>query len=332
MAEIVLGIASSHGPQLRMRPEVWREYGDRGRKQATHWYAGKTYTFEELAELRASDHFERECTDETFQRRFDACQAAIAHLGETLRTAAPDVCILIGDDQHEAFFDENMPVFAVYNGETVDDAPPSGRGLGGMIDTEVENAPKERISHPTDAVLADHLIGSLIEAGFDVARTSRLPDGRDGGVIGHAFHYLYRRLMGNQVIPHVPIMVNTYYPPNVPTARRSYALGRELRRAVESWDSNARVAIMASGGLSHTVIEEDFDARVLDGLKHDDFEKLTGYPDVRFRGGTSEIKNWIALGGAMSGTGLDMSVVDYVPCYRTEAGNGCAMGFAEWLG
>jgi hypothetical protein len=25
-----------------------------------------------------------------------------------------------------------------------------------------------------------------------------------------------------------------------------------------------------------------------------------------------------------------MKLVDYVPCYRTEAGNGCAMGFAEW--
>ncbi|MCH7564181.1 MAG: hypothetical protein IH968_10195, partial [Gemmatimonadetes bacterium] len=94
MAEIVLGIASSHGPQLRMRPEVWRQYGDRGRQQATHWFAGKTYSFPELAELRASDHFERECTDEKFQRRFDACQAAIAHLGDTLRDTPPDVCIL----------------------------------------------------------------------------------------------------------------------------------------------------------------------------------------------------------------------------------------------
>ena len=90
-----------------------------------------------------------------------------------------------------------------------------------MIDTKVENAPKERVSHPTDAVLADHLIGSLIEAGFDVARTSRLPDGRDGGGSGHAFHYLCRRLMGNKVIPQVPIRGNTSYRPNVPTARRS---------------------------------------------------------------------------------------------------------------
>ena len=331
MAEIVLGIASSHGPQLRMRPEVWRQYGDRGRQQATHWFAGKTYSFPELAELRASDHFERECTDEKFQRRFDACQAAIAHLGDTLRDTAPDVCILIGDDQHEAFLDENMPVFAIYNGETVDDGPP-GRSRSGLIDRELENAPSERTSHPTDAALGGHLIGALIEAGLDVARTNRLPQGRSDGVIGHAFHYLYRRLMRNDVIPHVPVMVNTYYPPNVPTARRSYRLGQELRRAVESWDADRRVAIIASGGLSHTVIEEDIDAQVLDGLKHDDFEKLTGYPDERFRGGTSEIKNWIALGGAMAGTGLHMDLVDYVPCYRTEAGNGCAMGFAEWRG
>jgi 3-O-methylgallate 3,4-dioxygenase len=52
---------------------------------------------------------------------------------------------------------------------------------------------------------------------------------------------------------------------------------------------------------------------------------------VRFRAGTSEIKNWIILAGAMAGDGLQMNMVDYVPCYRTEAGNGCAMGFAEWV-
>ena len=52
---------------------------------------------------------------------------------------------------------------------------------------------------------------------------------------------------------------------------------------------------------------------------------------MRFRGGTSEIKNWIALSGALAPTGLHMELVDYVPCYRTEAGNGCAMGFAEWV-
>jgi 3-O-methylgallate 3,4-dioxygenase len=79
------------------------------------------------------------------------------------------------------------------------------------------------------------------------------------------------------------------------------------------------------------VIEEDLDLRILDGLRNDDVAKLTDYPDVRFRAGTSEIKNWIALAGAVSGSGLEPKIVDYVPCYRTEAGNGCAMGLAEWV-
>ena len=91
--------------------------------------------------------------------------------------------------------------------------------------------------------------------------------------------------MDNKVIPNVPIMVNTYYPPNAPTAKRSYKFGQALRKAIESWDATKRVAIIASGGLSHTVIEEDLDQRIIDGLKHNDVEKLTDYPDVRFRGG-----------------------------------------------
>ena len=104
-----------------------------------------------------------------------------------------------------------------------------------------------------------------------------------------------------------------------------------LRQAIETWDSDKRVAIIASGGLSHRVIEEDLDARIIDGLRHNDEAKLTDYPDERFRDGTSEIKNWIAVGAAMAGTGLQMNLLDYVPCYRTSGGNGCAMGFVEWV-
>ena len=187
------------------------------------------------------------------------------------------------------------------------------------------------MTHPGHAELGRYLIESLVEDGFDMAHTNKLPEGRHGGVIGHAMNFVYRRLMNNEVIPNVPIQVNTYYPPNVPSARRSYKFGQALRRAIEAWDSNKRVAIIASGGLSHTVIEEDLDERIIDGLKHSDVSKLTDYPDVRFRAGTSEIKNWIILAGAMADDGLKMNLVDYVPCYRTEAGNGCAMGFAEWL-
>ena len=330
MAEIVLGMASSHAPQLEMPPETWRAYGDRGRSQEVHWFGGKTYSFGELVELRASEHFERECTDEKFETRFNACQQAITHLGQTLKEAAPDVCIILGDDQHESFTDENMPPFCVYYGDTVDDAPRPGAGRALYSDPAFANRPKGRVTHPTDGTLGEHLIESLIENEFDVARSNKLPVGRGEGTIGHAFYYVYRRLMDNVVTPNVPVMVNTYYPPNAPTAQRCYKFGRALRQAIEDWGSDKRVAIIASGGLSHTVIDEELDALIIDGLRHDDVAKLTDYPDVRFRAGTSEIKNWITLSGVMAETGLTMNLVDYVPCYRTEAGNGCAMGFAEW--
>jgi hypothetical protein len=310
-----------------MPPDQWRAYGDRSRTQAEHWFNGKTYSFEELVDTRAENHFDQECTDEKFQMRFDACQRAITHLRETYERVKPDICIIFGDDQHEAFGDDNMPSVAIYHGMTVDDAP----GQGGARDARIDNAPETRLTHPAAGDLGQYLIESLTAQEFDVTRSNKLPEGRRDGTIGHAFYYFYRRIMLNNVIPNVPVMVNTYYPPNAPTAMRCYNLGKKIRQAVESWDSDKTVAILASGGLSHTVIEEELDMAILEGLKNDDVKKLTDYPDVRFRAGTSEIKNWIALAGAMSGSNLAPSIVDYVPCYRTEAGNGGAMGMAEWL-
>ena len=222
MAEIVLGVASSHGPQLEMPPEHWRAYGDRGRTQAKHWYQGKTYSFPELVELRAEEHYERECTDDKFQTRWDACQQAIARLGDVVSAAAPDVCIILGDDQQEAFHDDNMPAFCLYHGETVDDAPVTSGHRQQWGDAIVANRPAERLTHPAEAALGEHLIAALTANEFDVTRSNKLPAGRGEGAIGHAFFYVYRRLMDNKVTPNVPIMVNTYYPPNSPTPSRCY--------------------------------------------------------------------------------------------------------------
>jgi hypothetical protein len=296
------------------------------------WYRGKTYNFPELVEERSAEHFERELGEEKAQARFDACQSALAELSSILGQVAPDVCLILGDDQHEAFHDDNMPAISVYWGETVDDAPPpeDQRVSEVSILTPYANAPTERVTHPTHAPLGRYLIETLIQNGFDVAHTRRMPEGRHAGAIGHAHNFVYRRLMNNRVTPNVPIFLNTYYPPNQPTVQRCYQLGKELRRAVEAWEGDERVAVIASGGLSHFVIEEDLDQHIIEGLKNKDETKLTDLPNIRFNSGTSEIRNWIAVAGAMADNGLGMRLVDYVPCYRTEAGTGCAMAFAAW--
>jgi hypothetical protein len=310
-----------------MPPEQWRAYGDRARTQNGHWFRGKTYSFDELVDMRAENHFDQECTEDKFRMRFDACQRAIGHLADTVSKVKPDVCIIFGDDQHEAFNDDNMPSIAIYHGATIDDAPNMGNGAR---DLNLDKSPATRITHNVDAELGSYLISNLSSREFDVTRVNKLAEDRHQGAVGHAFYYIYRRLMDNNPIPSVPVMVNTYYPPNQPTAMRCYNLGKAIREAVEAWDTDKTVAIFASGGLSHTVIEEDLDMAIMEGLKNDDLKKLTDYPDERFRAGTSEIKNWIALAGAMHGGSLDPKIVDYVPCYRTEAGNGCAMAMAEW--
>jgi len=334
MAKIVMGIGTAHSPQLQLSPAEWELRAEADRRNPEHWYRGRAYNYEELLEVRGADTFTHEITDEKKVARHEACQRAIAHLAETLDRVSPDVCVIVGDDQHESFHDDNMPAMSIYWGATVDDGPPKlddrMRQLG-LYTTPLGNPPAERTTHPTHAALGRHIIESVVDEGFDVAHTNHLPEGRHDHQIGHAFNYVYRRLMNNEVIPNVPIFLNTYYPPNQPTVKRCYQFGRALRRAIEAWDSDARVAVIASGGLSHFVIEEDLDNHIIDGLREKSEEKLTGLPNNRFNSGTSEIRNWIVLGGAMADDGLEMNLVDYVPCYRSPAGTGFGGTFAEWL-
>ena len=109
-----------------------------------------------------------------------------------------------------------------------------------------------------------------------------------------------------------------------------------LRSSGGRWGARSRpgpkiikVAVIASGGLTHFVIDEAFDAQVLEAMQTGDAAALTSLPEEMFQSGTSEIKNWITVAGTMAEAGLTMKLVDYVPCYRSEAGTGSAMGFAR---
>ena len=90
------------------------------------------------------------------------------------------------------------------------------------------------------------------------------------------------------------------------------------------------MALLASGGWSHFVVDEALDRRFLDAMRAGDEALLAAVPENLFLGNTAEMKNWYPVAAAMNDLGLKMNLIDYVPCYRTEAGTGNAMGFACW--
>ena len=335
MAKIVLGMGTSHGPMLST---PWKDWGARvafDRQVKAHDFQGATYSFDELVALRREENFADQITPERWQARSQACEAAIGRLAAKYAEIAPDVAVIIGNDQRELFSDDNSPAFAVYWGETIESGPRNEEQIAnlppGVAIAERGFAPPDDRVYPGHPELGSHIIESLMDADFDVAASNQLPEGT-GYVNGipHAYGFIYRQIMKDQVIPNVPIVINTFYPPNQPRAARCYGFGRAVRAAIESWDSDATVAVFASGGLSHFVIDEDMDRIVIEALKNRDMESLIAIPENRYQSGTSEIKNWIPLAAIMAECNLPMTVVDYVPCYRSEAGTGNAMGFAYW--
>jgi chromosome segregation ATPase len=89
-----------------------------------------------------------------------------------------------------------------------------------------------------------------------------------------------------------------------------------------------RVGVAASGGLSHFFVDEELDRHVLDMLAKKDADALAALPLHKIESGSSEIRTWIAAAGAVEH--LEMQLVDYVPCFRSEAGSGVGMAFAIW--
>ncbi len=316
----------------------WKEWGQRvgaDRQNESHPFRGKTYTFDGLVEARRPEALGAEITPRIWQSRHSACQVALDRLAEVYAAAAPDVAVIIGNDQRELFVEDNTPAFTVYWGETIETGPRTAAQIAnlppGVAIAERGHAPPEPLCHPGHPELGRHLIECLMDDEFDITQSRELPAGSGyNNGIPHAYGFIYRRIMKDDVIPNVPVIQNTFYPPNQPTASRCHKLGRAIGRAIASWESDARVAVFASGGLSHFVIDEELDRTVLDALAANDSDTLISIPEDRYQSGTSEIKNWIPLSAIMADLGRDMTLVDYVPCYRSEAGTGNAMAFAYW--
>lgn len=327
MAKFVMGIGSSHSPALLMEPSGWLARGETDDKtiMALHDFDGKRVKYDELL-VKTSPDLMKEIEPAILEARHQANEAAIARITEVLDAADPDIVIIIGDDHKEVFQDDNMPALSVYWGDKLPYKPV------GVMKWKYDPKLKpdywywqDEREYPVASEFARRLIGDLMARDFDPAHSKYyMPD--QG--MSHSYGYVYRRIMTRKIYPIIPVNINTYYPPNQITPQRAYAVGRAIREAVESWPEDLRVVIMATGGLSHFVVDETFDRAFLDLMAKGGVEGHAALPLEKLQSGNSEFRCWSALAGAVEGKA--MTLIDYVPCYRSPAGTGCAMAFAYW--
>ena len=330
MAEIVLGIGTSHGPLLSTPPEKWdlRAQADRLNKQ--HYFRGRSYDYESLLKERAPG-FANEITIETRRERHARCQRALEAVGRKFKDVAPEAFVIVGNDQREIFSDDLTPAVTVFRGKEIENIPDKKPEVSpGLKAGESGNCPPEGATYAGAQDLADHIIHSLMADDFDVTQATKLPNDCARLGIPHAYGFVYHRVLGDTPPPSVPIIFNVHYEPNRPSVRRCIALGHAVRRAITSWTGHKRVALVASGGLTHFVIDEEFDQAVLGAMERGDEDALARLPENYFRVGTAEIKNWLPVIAAMIAERKRFHKIDYVPCYRSEAGTGNAMAFVYW--
>jgi OH-DDVA oxygenase/3-O-methylgallate 3,4-dioxygenase len=181
--------------------------------------------------------------------------------------------------------------------------------------------------------LATRLIERGLDQGWDFAVSNEWPEHpvpHHHSGTPHAFAYILRRVMRDRAVPTLPIITNTFFAPNQPRPWRCFDLGELVHSVLDDWDKDVRVAVIGSGGMSHFVINESFDHDLIAAIQARDEHFLRRVDPALMKDGTSELLNWISASGCLFKTKLAGELIDYVPCYRTEAGSGTAQGFLAW--
>ncbi len=209
-----------------------------------------------------------------------------------------------------AFADAGAETLVVFTSEHIVNlqprlAPPFLIGVGenheAFPEPQFKLAPLARLGDPE---LAEALVRGLYERGFDPAHSSELR-------LDHGTTLPLAQLGIDAAIAVVPIIVNSIFPP-LPTLQRCRELGAAVAAAIAASGLRRRVALLATGGLSHTVgapgmerNDPDFDAAFLDALAESDLERACSHADEVLDAagnGTHEVRNWVAVAAAMHPT------------------------------
>jgi gallate dioxygenase len=222
-----------------------------------------------------------------------------------LQEKRPDVLFFIYNDHVTSFFFDHYSHFALGVGEEYAVADEGGGP---------RNLPPVQ-GHPA---LARHIATALTADEFDLAYFQAKP----------LDHGCFSPL--SMLWPHatrwpgaiVPLQVGVLEFP-IPTARRCFRLGKSLRRAIQSYPEDLKVAIVATGGLAHQVHGEragfnntPWDMEFLELLEKQP-ERLTELTIAQYaeRGGLegAEVIMWLIMRGALSEKVRKLHSAYYLP-------------------
>ncbi|MGJ3508179.1 hypothetical protein [Enemella sp. A6] len=245
--------------------------------------------------------------------QYEAVMAGYAEVARRLHEMKPDAIIAVSVEHFTNFHLGNHPPFAIATGESY---------LGPVTEEMARFLKVPQQQYPGHAELGRHVLEFALEAEFDPALI-------EGGLaFDENFCTPWKYLDPDATIPMVPIIVNGVNPP-WPTLRRCYAFGQMLRRAVAAQSLVEKVAVIATGGLSHSVgtpdsgyIDERFDRDFLERLSAGDPDRLVDFSNDEIDAagnGAHEIRTWLVAAGA-AGTPFDVLAYEPVPEWLTGTG------------
>jgi aromatic ring-opening dioxygenase catalytic subunit (LigB family) len=239
--------------------------------------------------------------------------AAYGDLARRISAAEPDVIVEIAPDHWSNFFLDNIPSVCIGVGET----------HGGPPEPWMKAFPHRELAG--DPGLAMHIANTAMENGFEPSLSHRLK-------LDHGFCIPLLRMELTHLPRIVPIIVNSIEPP-LPSVRRCLEWGALLRQAIASYAAPLRVAVLGSGGLSHSIgeptmgaIDEKLDQECI-RLFSSPVDQLVSFLEKELPqagNGTEEIRNWLVAHAAAGGRGFEL--IDYLPVPTVIVG----CGFAAW--
>lgn len=231
--------------------------------------------------------------------QLDATIDGMRRLGQVLDETKPDALIVVGLDHLEAFSLDVTPAFAVVVG-------PEVTGSFGRKQYRVG----------VHQELARAMLDGCLRRDIDMAFCHK-------AFMGHAFVVPFEFILEERRIPIVPVFVNVYVPP-LPQPHRAYQLGRCIAEIVA--ERGERVAILASGGMSHYPGTDkygypdfEFDRYLLGVMERGDQSALLNLTSEKLdETGETELLTWYVVFGAIGNQRGE--VLSYQPTWHHGLG------------